>query len=210
MIIYNVEQGSEEWLRLRLGKITGTRLASVMGGKKAQETLIYELIAEQLTGQGEQLFVNSAMQWGKDHEELAVAEYEKITGAKTTKVGFCVSDEFPFLALSPDRLIKVGRKFKEGVEVKAPSTKTFIKYMAEGGIPDEYKWQVVCYFLVVKEMLRLDFIVYDPRIINDKLKLHIVPVTRHMVANDIKEAEARLTDFHQQWKEMYDKIKGCA
>ena len=46
MQIFNVEQGSEEWINMRKGVITGTRLSSIMGTPAARKTLIYELIAE--------------------------------------------------------------------------------------------------------------------------------------------------------------------
>ena len=206
MQILNVEQGSVEWLRARLGKVTGTRLGSVMGSKKVQEGLIYELIAEQLTGQPEELFMNGAMVWGKEHEDDAIVAYEKQKKVRADRVGFCISDEFPYLGLSPDRLI--GKKtFTKGVEVKCPSTKTAVKYRREGGIPLEYRWQIVNYFLVCTTMKSLDFVVYDPRIVDPQLQLHIVSVKRADVKSELEEAKVRLVEFRTQWEEVYKKIK---
>ena len=51
MRIIEVEQGSLEWKKARLGTISGTRLKAVLGTKKAQLTLIAELIAEVETEQ---------------------------------------------------------------------------------------------------------------------------------------------------------------
>jgi putative phage-type endonuclease len=206
MQIINVEQGTPEWLQMRLGKITGTRLKAVMGGKQAQETLIYELVAEQLSGQGESLYVNSAMQWGTDHEDAAVDLWEKRTKKKSEVVGFCVSDEFPYLALSPDRLVKKGKKYTGAVEVKCPTTKTVIKYMLAETVPSEYKWQVVNYFLVCEDLKELDFVVYDPRIIKDKKKLTVITVTRKDVDSAIDEARERLVQFRKDWEAVYKKV----
>jgi putative phage-type endonuclease len=215
MKIINVTQGSEEWLKLRLGKITGTRLKAVMGSKAVQDTLIYELVAEQLSGQAEEIYVNNAMRWGTEMEDEAVTLYESLTGVKTSVVGFCVSDEFPYLALSPDRFVKsgkkqTGKKYTHAVEVKAPSTKTVIKYRLDGGVPPEYHWQVVCYFLVNTDLQTLDFLVYDPRIIREDLKLTVVKVTRKELDRDIDSAKAKLVAFHERWKVVYDAVHNSA
>ena len=207
MQIINVTQGTDEWLKARLGMITGTRLKSVMGGKQAQETLMYELIAEQLSGQQEQVWVNSAMQWGTDHEDEAVQMFEKKKRKKSEKVGFCISDEFPYLGLSPDRLVKTKDVFTKAIEVKCPTTKTALKYRAEGVIPKEYKWQVVNYFLVCDTLKELDFVVYDPRIINDKLKITVINIKRARLKADIAKAKEALVEFHEKWKETYKLIK---
>jgi putative phage-type endonuclease len=206
MKIHNVEQGSEEWLKLRLGRITGTRLKSVVGSKSVQETLIYELIAEQLSGQAEEVFVNNAMRWGTDHEAEAVSAYEELTGSKTETVGFCVSDEFSYLGLSPDRFIKKRGKYVKAVEVKAPSTKTVIKYRLDGKVPSEYQWQVVNYFLVNTDLKELDFIIYDPRILRPELRLTVINVKRADVAGDVELAKKKLVEFHNRWKLLYDQV----
>lgn len=207
MQIKNVEQGSDAWLKMRLGMITGTRLKSVMAGAQAQETLIYELIAEQLSGQQETIWVNDAMRWGTEHEDEAVQLFEKRKRKKSEVVGFCISDDFPFLGLSPDRLVKTKDVFTKAIEVKCPTTKTALKYRYEGGIPKEYKWQVVNYFLVCETLKSLDFVVYDPRIINDDLKLTVVSVTRKDMQPDIDAALERIPMFHARWREVYDKVR---
>lgn len=207
MKILHVEQGSDEWLKARLGMITGTRLKSVMAGAQAQETLMYELLAEQLSGVQETVWVNDAMRWGTEHEEEAVQMFEKGKRIKSEAVGFCISDEFSFLGLSPDRLVKTKGVFTKAIEVKCPTTKTAIKYRYDGAIPKEYKWQVVNYFLVCETLKSLDFVVYDPRIINDDLKLFTVTVTRKEIQKDIDAALERIPTFYKKWREVYDKVK---
>jgi putative phage-type endonuclease len=198
MKIIKCEQGTEEWLKMRLGKVTGTRLKSVMGTKAARETLIYELVAEQLSGVGESVYVNDAMRWGTDHEDEAIELY----GKKVKKVGFCISDEFPFLGLSPDAL----RGKTGAVEVKCPSTKVAIKYMSMKTVPKEYLWQVVNYYLVCETLKTLDFVVYDPRIINPKLKLTVIPTKRKDFADEIAKAKESLVDFRKEWEAVYNAI----
>ena len=200
MEIINVEQGTEEWLKMRIGMITGTRLKGVMGSKVVQKTLLYELIAEQMTGEPERIFVNDAMKWGTDNEEFAVWAYEHKYKRKTEDVGFCISDEFPYVGLSPDRLIMTGKKYKRAVEVKAPMTKTVVKYILDGGVPAEYKWQVVNYFLVCEDLMHLDFVIYDPRIRDVEQKLTKIEVTRKDVASDVAAAKERLVEFRTEWE----------
>lgn len=207
MEVINVKQGTPEWHKLRLAKITGTRLKSVMGGEQARATLIYELIAEELTEEAEKLFVNEAMKWGVEHEDIAIWVYEQTHGVKTEEVGFCLSEEFDFIGLSPDRLIKKGKKYVKGVEVKAPTSKTVVKYMVDKRIPPEYKWQVVHYFLVCDDLKFLDFLVFDPRIKENDLKLTTISVTRKDMQDDIDGAKERLKEFRKEWLNIKSKIK---
>ena len=59
MIIKDIEQGTDEWRKARLGVITGTRLQKLIGGTKYyqnlnKENLINEMIAEILTGESDE------------------------------------------------------------------------------------------------------------------------------------------------------------
>lgn len=206
MKIINVEQGTPEWLKARVGMVTGTRLKSVMGTPSARKELIYELIAESLTGVQEAIFKNDAMKWGSDHEDEAVFYYQKKKKVDTNKIGFCISDEFSFLGLSPDRLHLIKGKYRKAVEVKAPTTKTVIKYILNKEVPPEYKWQVVNYFLVCPDLQSLDFVIYDPRITIPKLRLTIIPVKRKTIQGDIIRAKESLTLFKQEWDEVAKKL----
>ena len=56
-----LEQGTREWLEARKGKITGTRLASVL--KTDNLPVIYEMIAELGSDEVEETFVNKVNQY---------------------------------------------------------------------------------------------------------------------------------------------------
>lgn len=201
MQVLNMEQGSPEWKNARLGKVTGTRLKDVMGTPTARDNLLNELIAEQLTEQYEDIRVNDAMQRGTDEEPFAIKAYEKKFKCKTESVGFCISDEFDWLALSPDALRKKGKKYIAGAEVKSPMSKTVVKYLRKGGVPKEYHWQVVNYFLVCDELQELDFIIYDPRFKFEKLQLTVINVTRADLEEDLNSASESLQKFKEVWDE---------
>ena len=188
MIIHDVEQGSYEWHQLRLGKITSTRLKKVLA--KDNLSLVDEIIAEEETGfADEDHFVSMEMQRGIDLEPIAIQEYEKMTGNTVTRHGFLQSEQMPILCQSPD-----GYVGSDGaIEVKCPKTKTHVKYIRQGQIPNEYKEQVWCYFLVNPELKWVDFVSYDPRL--TKKPIWILRINRDDVQDNLTTAELELNKF---------------
>lgn len=75
------------------------------------------------------------------------------------------------------------------------------------GIPADYKWQVVCAFLVVDEMEELDFINYDARYIDPDARMYIVTVKRSdpLMQEALKEAEEKLVQFRKDWMSWKEK-----
>ena len=187
--IHEAEQGTQEWLDLRKGRITGTRLKQVMG--KDSSKLIYEMIAEKY--KKEESYQSDAMSIGVLHEPWAIDQYEIETGQKVTEVGFITKGEN--VGLSPDGM--VGKK--KAIEVKSPSLAKHIEYIVDDKLPAEYKWQVVHYFVVVDDLKELDFISYNP---DFPLKeLHIVNVTREALSEEIKTAQEKLEKFIEKYNQ---------
>lgn len=220
--IVQVEQNTPEWLAMRLGMLTGSKAKGAVGNEKAQKTLIYELIGEQLTGVQEEFFKSYAIEWGNMNEPYAIDEYEHRTGIKTDAIGFCVSTKYPWMGLSPDRLAisddaevthAVVRPndmneldFEHSIEVKCPNTTTMIRYIDEGGIPDDYLAQVIHYFIVINTLQTLDFVVYDPRIQSKKHQLYRVRVTREDLLAKILEHEQKYLMFRALWDDIEYKV----
>ena len=188
MIIHDCTQGSFEWHQLRLGKITGSRLKKMMA--KDNLSLIDELIAEEQVGiADDDEFVSDEMQRGIDMEPLAIQEYCNITGYTVEHPCFLQSEDWPILCQSPDGYIgNTG-----AVEVKCPKTKTHIKYIRMGKIPNEYKEQVWSYFLVNPDLEWLDFVSYDPRLAVKPIWIH--RVTREELAEELDAAKVELIKF---------------
>jgi hypothetical protein len=128
MQILDLQQGSQEWINARLGVITGTRLKSVLG--TASKSLLYELLAESLAPVKES-GTSEEMERGSELEYDALITYEGVTGNLTEGVGLCLHDDYDWLGVSPDALVKVGKKYLGAVEIKCPDTKTHIKYLVE-------------------------------------------------------------------------------
>lgn len=198
-----MEQGTDEWREARAGVITGTRLKKACA--KDPTDFIYELVAETIAPT-EDTYVSDAMERGTELEPEAIEAYEAETGILTEEVGFCLHDEYDWLGLSPDRLIKTKGKYTKAVEAKCPGAKTQLKYISEGGIPTEYRHQVLHYFIVCDTLKELDFITYNPDISIERLQLHIVTVTREQLQPQIENTLEILGEFRKQWDIINDRL----
>lgn len=199
MIEVQVEQGTQEWLKMRLGKVTGTRLKNVY--KTDYLNLIDELIAEVISEEVEVSFVNSSMQRGKDLEPIVREIYQQVKEIEIEEIGFCLSDEIDILAYSPDGFTK---DRKGGIEIKCPNTKTHVKYIRQNKLPSEYESQVLCAFLVNKSLEWMDFISFDDRF---KVKpMFIIRVERKDILGQLYLMEQGLLDFQKKFLANYEKI----
>lgn len=137
MKIYtNIEQNTDEWFALRLGKLTASEAQAIANNGKGLETLCFKLAAEKLSGKSSEGYDNEDMARGRELESIAVNAYEIENGIPLTKVGFVELSEF--VGCSPDRLIgDTGL-----LEVKCPNDTNFVRFMYEGKIDTKYIWQV--------------------------------------------------------------------
>ena len=126
-IIKDMEQGSEAWKAMRLGKVTASKMKDLMSNgrgsalSKMSETYMMDLIAERLTGESKPFFENDAMKWGTATEPQARAMFELREGFDVEEVAFIEYDDY--VGMSPDGLIN-----DDGlIEIKCPNTSTQIK-----------------------------------------------------------------------------------
>lgn len=142
LITLDCEQGTEEWLAARCGIPTATGISNIVTptGKKSGSYLPYlaELIAESIEGLKEN-YKSEDMTRGNELEPFARAAYEFETGNAVVQVGGVYLNSDKDLMISPDGLIPNLRK---GLEIKCPQMKTHIKYLLQGGVPQEYLIQV--------------------------------------------------------------------
>ena len=163
-IIESCEQGSEEWLSLRLGKITASRVKDVLtkgrgtSPSKTAESYMMELIAEMLTGNSKPFFENDAMRWGTETEPQARAMYAVNNDFVDVKeVAFVEHNEQ--IGISPDGLIG-----DDGLlEIKCPNTTTQLKRALSDDYSSDYKAQIQMQ-LWVTEREWCDFLSFDPRL----------------------------------------------
>jgi len=149
MIIHNIEQRSEAWYECRLGRITGTRFATLVSGEstKGYQDLILDVAGEIITREVEETYTNDIMQQGIDLEGDARREFTDITNFIVWDTGFVTPDEdnefHDWIGVSPDGIIwEDNNLYGGGLEIKCPLRKTHLRYMSENRLPNEYKWQV--------------------------------------------------------------------
>ena len=152
----------DSWLEARRGRITGTRLGSLLS-KRDKKPLkgFYEVIAERVAipRDGE-----NVMDRGIRLEEEAVARFVVETGKKVnTDLVIWHRDDDKNIAISPDGFI--GKT--EAVEVKCLSSAAHIEAWLTKEVPSEYEHQVLQYFIVNDKLKTLFFIFYDPTMPKD-------------------------------------------
>jgi len=160
--VIELVQGSAEWLAIRVGKVTASRVADVIAKTKtgygaSRANYMAELIAERLTGKPAEQYTNAAMKWGTETEPQARSAYEFYRDATVAQVGF-VEGPLPMTGSSPDGLVG-----DEGlVEFKCPNTATHIETLLSGDIDKKYITQMQWQMASTKRKW-CDFVSFDPR-----------------------------------------------
>lgn len=199
-----IEQGSKEWLELRLGKVTASRIADVLAKGKSGEALSredyrYELVVQRLTGDPGESFTNAAMEWGTATEPQARIAYEAFADVFVEQVPFVLHPTIEWFGCSPDGLVQ-----DDGLlEIKCPNSKTHIKYLNAGKPPAKYVPQMQCQMAVTGRQW-CDFVSFDPRLPED-LQLFVVRLDRD--DDYIKSMEAEVVKFLDEVATMYKQLK---
>lgn len=135
MIIHRMEQRSEEWHQIKLGKFSASDMATVANGRDdTRKKLAFSKAAELITGTWEETYINAKMQRGIELEPEARQLFEFEYGVHVEEVGFVEYDRFS--GCSPDGLI--GDDL--GLELKAKDIHTHLQALVDGD--DSHKWQL--------------------------------------------------------------------
>lgn len=189
-------QGSEEWLKIRLGKVTASRVSDVIAKTKSgysasRANYMAELIAERLTGEAAPRFTNAAMEWGTANEDEARNAYCFMRNCDVTQVGFVHHPAITMAGASPDGMVG-----DDGLlEIKCPNTSTHIDVFMADQVPSKYipqmQWQMAC-----TGRAWCDFVSYDPRM-PAHLRLYKTRVERDdaLIASIEKEVTAFLSEL---------------
>lgn len=151
LTIHNVEQGTAEWDDLRRGMLTASVLGTLITPKTIQpasndktRSIIYQLVAERITGYTEPLYASADMEDGHVEEPLARDVYSEHY-APATEVGFMVRNFGTFeIGYSPDGVVG-----DDGlIEVKSRAQKKHLATIIARQIPGENMAQIQCGLLV--------------------------------------------------------------
>lgn len=195
----DIVQGTDEWRRIRAGKLTASRMADAVAKTKtgwgaSRANLMAELIAERLTGVPAERFINDAMRWGTEMEPEARRAYEFMKSYDVVQVGFVTHPLLPMSGASPDGLVGDHGM----VEIKCPVTATHIETLLGGSVPGKYvtqiQWQLAC-----TGRSWADFVSYDPRLPeNMRLFVKRVPRDGDRIAELTEAAEEFLRELDEK------------
>lgn len=193
---HNIEQGTPEWHDLHRGIITASEISQILtpslktANNDKSRQLVYKKAAEVISGVVDDTFASSDMERGIMLEPFAVSEYEKHFN-KVDGCGFVTNDRWEFkIGYSPDGLVGDNGL----IEVKSPSRKKHVEYMATGEMPKEYVAQVQTGLLVTGRQW-VDFISYYPG-------MAMVPVRVKPDAETHQSIIGAVTEFYAQLKEV--------
>lgn len=192
----DIQQGTPEWLALRCGKITASKIADVMSKGRGnapsatRANYMAQLAAERLTGQTADSFKSASMDHGTETEPQARAVYCMDNGVIVQEVPFVLHPDMPYAGASPDGLVG-----DDGLlETKCPNTATHIATLRgasiKGGYVLQMQWQMAC-----TARKWCDFQSFDPRL-PDYIQSHVTRVFRDEA--HIAEITAAVAQFEAE------------
>lgn len=158
MIIYRgVEQGSQEWLDMRLGLITCSEIKTIRADGVGAQTYINGLAYERITGESSSVFAGNAWtERGHELEPVARELYQSKTGLEVEEVSFIRNLDFGY---SPDGIIG-----DDGLlEIKAKQPTDQIAILRSGEVPKDHLDQLDG-GLLCSGRKWIDFVSYCPNL----------------------------------------------
>ena len=172
-----VQQGSEAWHQLRMGKVTASRVADLLaktktGPSASRGNYLIELALQRVTKTIEESYTNAAMEWGTQTEPQARVAYEVKTGNFVDQVAFIDHPTIAGFGCSPDGIVA-----SDGlIEIKCPNSATHWSYIKANEPPNKYFIQMQAQMAVTGAKW-CDFVSFDPRM-PERSQLLVVRVMR--------------------------------
>lgn len=159
--IHDVEQGSDDWFRARMGIPTASEFHTVMakgrdgGSSVTRKTYMLKLAGELITGEPAESYSNAYMERGQGMEPTARERYAFDHDVEPEIVGFITNGP---KGCSPDALVG-----KDGMlEIKTKAAHLHIETMLRDGFPAEHKAQCQG-ALWIAEREWIDLAIYWPK-----------------------------------------------
>ena len=188
----DVEQNSDEWFDLRGGKLTSSKMGTIMAnlgkafGEPAKKYAV-NIAIEQITGEPiPSNYTNDHMQRGHDQEPIAREMYEEDYFRDVTNGGFFESE---FVGCSPDGLVD-----EDGViEIKSVISTTHFATLKRQNLDPTYKWQCVANLLFTGRDW-LDFISYCEEFPENK-QLFVKRIFKADLEKEFEMINTRIEEF---------------
>jgi len=200
-----VEQGTDAWHQLRLGKVTASRVVDILaktktGPSASRQNYLIELALQRTTGIIAESYSNAAMEWGTLTEPQARVAYEVKSGNFVDQIAFIDHPSIAWFGCSPDGLVSD----RGLVEIKCPNSATHWEYFKAKEAPKKYFIQMQAQMTVTGRDW-CDFVSFDPRM-PDRSQLLIVRVNRD--ESFIKTMEMQIMSFLSDVDEEVQQMKG--
>jgi putative phage-type endonuclease len=195
-----LEQGSKEWKKFRMGFVGSSRVATVLSKKDGatRKKLLMDVVTERVTGKAIESFTSMAMQWGIDTEPKARDEYAQRNFLKVEKTGFVLHPYIEYAGASPDGLVG-----NDGLlEIKCPNTSTHIETLIDQKAPTKYipqmQFQMAC-----TGRQWCDFVSFDPRIEQSFFQIRVERDNEY-----IEKMEKEVSEFLEEVDRLVNQIQG--
>ena len=185
-IFTEIEQGTQEWLDLRLGLITCSEIKTIRADGSGAQTYINGLAYERITGESSSVFAGN--EWTERGHELEIVArylYSQKTGNQVDQVSFIKNHGFGY---SPDGLVNdLG-----AIEIKAKQPQVQIAILRSGEIPKEHLDQLDG-ALLCADLHFIDFVSYCPN-----LPIFIKRVYRNERTEQLAKMKALVDKYNKQ------------
>lgn len=188
----DIDQNTDEWLDLRGGRLTSSKLGVVMAsygkafGEPAKKYAV-NIATEQITGIAiPSNYTNAHMQRGHEQEPIARMMYEDDNFCDVVDGGFFMSD---FIGCSPDGLV-----YDDGViEIKSVIAATQFATVKRQSLDPVYKWQCIGNLKFTGRDW-LDFVSYCAEFPEDK-QLFIHRLNKEDYQKEFEMIDLRIEEF---------------
>lgn len=201
-IIEGIEQGSDDWLSLRSGIISGSKISHMMakGSGKTRDKYKTQLAIERMTGIPVKMdYKSAAMIKGNEDEPLAREYYEFLNDTDARQVTFVYHPTLKNAGVSPDSLIG-----EDGLlEIKCPNMETHVEYLLTKKIPGNYflqiQWELAC-----TTRLWCDFFSYCKEL---PIHLRSLMIRVYRDEQKITELENAAKQFNEEIEQLIIKLR---
>lgn len=142
-MIHRIDQNTDEWMELRMGKITASNFATIMAndGKafgKPAITYAQKVAIESYTHRSIESYTNEWMERGKEQEDAARDAY-KAHMFVDVHPGDFAEDETGTYGASSDGQVEGGGL----IEIKCVKYNTHFERLLKGSYDTSYRWQIL-------------------------------------------------------------------
>lgn len=197
MEIINVEQGTEEWFKVREFKLTGSHAQEIGNYGKGLDTYCLKLASEYYSTANKEHFTSKDTERGNELEPIARGMYELEKGVEVVEVGFIKINDY--VGCSPDGLVG-----DDGlIEIKSPDDMGHFKMIINGEkeVDSKYIWQVQMNLLLTGRKWA-DLIFYNPNFKENMIVYRILPDKEKQdeLSKGIEKGMGILQDYKRKYE----------